>query len=240
LRLSDGGGVEELAVDAILIAVGRRPNVDGLGLEAAGVRCGPGGVEVDDHLRTTNRRIYAAGDVCSQQRFTHAADFMARAVIQNAFFGFAGRKKASSLTIPRATFTDPEVAGVGLSVEDAARRGLEIATFTVPMCDVDRAVAEGDDHGFVTIHAVERSGTIVGATVVARHAGEMISEIATAMAGRIGLGKLASVIHPYPTWSEAIRKTGDLYNRTRLTDFRSAMLRRFFAWRRREGWSGAQ
>jgi len=158
---------------------------------------------------------------------------MARAVIQNAFFGFAGKKRMSSLTIPWCTYTDPEIAHVGLYEHDAAAKGIEVTTFTVPMSDVDRAIAEGEDEGFVKIHVKKGSDKIVGATVVARHAGEMISELTAAMVGKIGLGKLASVIHPYPTQAEAIRKAGDLFNRTRLTEGRSKLLRRYFAWRRR-------
>jgi pyruvate/2-oxoglutarate dehydrogenase complex dihydrolipoamide dehydrogenase (E3) component len=233
LHLTSSGAPSILEADTILVGVGRTPNVDGLGLEAAGVRCSREGVEVDDHLRTANPRIYAAGDVCSPFKFTHAADFMARAVIQNAFFGFAGRRKVSSLTIPWSTYTDPEIAHVGLSERQAAEQGIEIATFTVPMSGVDRAIAEGDDEGFVKIHVTKGSDTIVGATVVAKHAGEMISELTTAMAGGIGLGRLAAVIHPYPTQTEAIRKAGDLYNKTRLTEGRAKLLRRYFAWRRR-------
>jgi pyruvate/2-oxoglutarate dehydrogenase complex dihydrolipoamide dehydrogenase (E3) component len=221
-------------VDAILVAVGRTANVDGLGLEAAGVRFGAQGVEVNDFLQTSNTRIYAAGDVCSQYKFTHAADFMARAVIQNAFFGFAGKKRVSSFTIPWCTYTDPEIAHVGLYEHEATAQGIEVSTFTVPMSGVDRAIAEGEGEGFVKIHVKKGSDRIVGATVVARHAGEMISELTTAMVGKVGLGTLASVIHPYPTQAEAIRKAGDMYNRTRLTESRARLLRRYFAWRRRK------
>jgi pyruvate/2-oxoglutarate dehydrogenase complex dihydrolipoamide dehydrogenase (E3) component len=234
LHLTTGDVSATLEVDAILVGVGRTPNVEDLGLEAAGVTIGRQGVEVDDFLRTSNPRIYAAGDVCSPYRFTHVADFMARAVIQNAFFGFAGKKRVSSLTIPWCTYTDPEIAHVGLYEHEAAAKGVEVTTFTVPMSSVDRAIAEGEDHGFVKIHVRRGSDRIVGATVVARHAGEMISEITTAMVGKVGLGTLASVIHPYPTRAEAIRKAGDLYNRTRLTEGRSKLLRRYFAWRRRQ------
>ncbi|MFZ5785008.1 MAG: FAD-dependent oxidoreductase, partial [Acidobacteriota bacterium] len=201
--------------------------------EAAGVRYGKNGVEVDDTLRTANPRVYAAGDVCSATKFTHTADFMARAVIQNAFFGFAGRKRASRLTIPWCTYTDPEIAHVGMYERDAAAGAIDVATFTVRMADVDRAIAEGETEGFVRIHVRKGTDEILGATVVARHAGDMISEITTAMAGKVGLGRLASVIHPYPTQAEAIRKAGDLYNRTRLTAGRARLLRRYFAWRRR-------
>lgn len=232
LHLASGGVSTTLEVDAILVGVGRTPNVDGLGLDAAGVRAGKGGIEVDDHLQTTNRKIFAAGDVCSPYKFTHAADFMARAVIQNAFFGFAGKKRVSQLTIPWCTYTDPEIAHVGLHVRDAKARGIDVTTFIVPMADVDRAVAEGDESGFAKVHVRAGSDEIVGATVVSRHAGETISEITAAMTAGLGLGKLASVIHPYPTQAEAIRRAGDAFNRTRLTPGRARLLRRYFAWRR--------
>jgi pyruvate/2-oxoglutarate dehydrogenase complex dihydrolipoamide dehydrogenase (E3) component len=232
LYLKSAAGESTLAVDAILVGVGRVPNTDGLGLEAAGVGYGRGGVEVDDFLRTSNPRIYAAGDVCSPYKFTHAADFMARAAIQNAFFGFAGKKRASRLIIPWCTYTDPEIAHVGLYEREAAERGIEVATFTVPMAGVDRAIAEGEDEGFVKVHVRAGTDEIVGATIVARHAGDMISELTAAMAGKVGLGALAAVIHPYPTRAEAIRKAGDLYNRTRLTAGRARALRTYFAWRR--------
>jgi len=138
----------------------------------------------------------------------------------------------STLTIPWSTYTDPEIAHVGLSERDAAA-GIEVTTFTVPMAGVDRAIAEGETEGFVKVHVKKGTDEIAGATVVARHAGEMISELTIAMATGIGLGRLAAVIHPYPTRTEAIRKAGDLYNRTRLTEGRSKLLRRYFAWRRR-------
>jgi pyruvate/2-oxoglutarate dehydrogenase complex dihydrolipoamide dehydrogenase (E3) component len=232
LRLESGGKQTSLDVDAILVGVGRVPNLEGLNLEAAGVRAGRHGVEVDDTLRTANRRIYAAGDVCSPYKFTHAADFMARAVVQNAFFGFAGKKRVSRLTIPWCTYTDPEIAHVGFYERDAKAKGIDVDTFEVPMAEVDRAIAEGEEEGFVKLHVRRGRDEILGATVVARHAGEMLSEITTAMAGELGLGRLAAVIHPYPTQAEAIRKAGDAYNRTRLTPGRAAMLRRYFAWRR--------
>jgi pyruvate/2-oxoglutarate dehydrogenase complex dihydrolipoamide dehydrogenase (E3) component len=173
------------------------------------------GVVVDDRLRTANRRIYAAGDVCMPTKFTHAADFAARAVIQNALF--FGRRTASALTVPWCTYTHPEIAHVGLYERGAEARGIEIDTYLRELRDVDRAIAEGDDEGFVKIHVAKGSDRILGATIVARHAGDMISEISVAMAGGVGLGRLSSVIHPYPTQAEAIRQLGDAYNRTRLT-----------------------
>jgi pyruvate/2-oxoglutarate dehydrogenase complex dihydrolipoamide dehydrogenase (E3) component len=203
-------------VDEIIVGAGRVPNVERLGLEAVGVAYDErDGVKVNDRLQTTNPRIYAAGDICMPEKFTHAADAAARVVIQNALF--LGRKKHSALTIPWCTYTDPEIAHVGLSARDADKRGMAVDTYLRPFSEVDRAVVDGDEDGFVKVHVRRGSDTIVGATIVARHAGEMINELTLAMTAGIGLGRLASVIHPYPTQAEAIRQTGDMYNRTRLT-----------------------
>ncbi len=223
-----GGARGEVCVDEILVGAGRAPNVEDLGLEAIGVAYDrERGVHVDDRLRTTHARIYAAGDVCMSTKFTHAADAAARVVIQNALF--FGRKTLSALTIPWCTYTDPEIAHVGLYEGDAAARGLAVTTFTIPLRDVDRALADGEDEGFVKVHVRAGGDAILGATIVARHAGEMLNELTLAMVRKIGLGALANVIHPYPTQAEAIRKAGDAYNRTRLTP---VVKRLFGAWLR--------
>jgi pyruvate/2-oxoglutarate dehydrogenase complex dihydrolipoamide dehydrogenase (E3) component len=217
LRVRRGGdGEHEVRVDQILVGAGRLPNVDGLGLDAVGVEADPRrGIRVDDHLRTTNPRIFACGDACMEWKFTHAADFAARIVIQNALF--FGRKRLSALHMPWTTYTDPEIAHVGLYERDAQRRGVAVDTYVRHFAEVDRAIADGEEEGFVKILTRKGSGEILGGTIVARHAGEMISELTLAMVARVGLGTLASVIHPYPTQAEAIRQIGDLYNRTRLT-----------------------
>ena len=221
----------ELVVDAVLVSVGRAPNVEGLGLEAAGVEFDTRqGVKVDDRLRTANPRIFAAGDICSPYKFTHAADFMARIVIQNALF--FGRSKASALTIPWCTFTDPEIAHVGLYEQQARDKGIAVETFTVKMSDVDRAILDGEADGFLKVHVKKGSDKILGATLVARHAGEMISEITLAMVSGAGLGTLAKTIHPYPTQAEVIRKAGDAYNRTRLTPRVKGIFETLMRWRR--------
>jgi mercury(II) reductase len=221
----------EVAADEILVGVGRAPNVDGLNLEAVGVEYDKRrGVIVDDNLRTSNKRIYAAGDVCLEYKFTHTADAAARIVIQNALF--FGRKKLSALTIPWTTYTDPEIAHVGLNKSMAAKAGVEIDTFTRELKDVDRAIADGEERGFVKIHVKKGSDQILGATIVARHAGEMLSEITLAMVNKVGLGKLGAVIHPYPTQAEAIKQAADAYNRTRLTPMVKAFFARWLAWAR--------
>ncbi|NNM87260.1 MAG: mercuric reductase [Phycisphaerae bacterium] len=205
-----------LRVDEILIGVGRAPNVDGLNLEAAGIQYDRrSGVKVDDQLRTTNRRIFAAGDICFPYKFTHTADVMARIVIQNALFW--GRKKTSSLIIPWCTYTDPEVAHVGLYPEEAAKRGIAINTINIPMVEVDRALLDSQSRGFLKVHLAPKTGRILGATLVASHAGDMISELTLAMTAGISLDRIATVIHPYPTQAAIIKQAADAYNRQRLT-----------------------
>jgi pyruvate/2-oxoglutarate dehydrogenase complex dihydrolipoamide dehydrogenase (E3) component len=223
ITLQGADAAKPLRVDEILIGVGRAPNVDGLNLEAAGVQFDRRtGVKVDDHLRTTNRRIFAAGDICFPYKFTHTADAMARIVIQNALF--FGRKKASSLIIPWCTYTDPEIAHVGLYPAEAEARGIPVETIMVRLDEVDRAILDSQNDGFLKVHVQKKSGRILGATIVASHAGDMISELTVAISAGISLGKLGSVIHPYPTQAEVIKRAGDAFNRTRLTPFAKKIL----------------
>ena len=199
-----------------MVGAGRAPNVEDLNLENVGVKYDKRkGVIVNDRLQTTNSRIYAAGDVCMKWKFTHAADAAARIVIQNALF--FGRKKLSALTMPWCTYTDPEIAHVGMYEKEAAEKGVAIDTFIKPLNEVDRALTDGQEQGFVKVHVRKGSDKIVGVTVVASHAGDMISELTLAIVRGIGLKKLSAVIHPYPTQAEAIKQVADAYNRTRLT-----------------------
>jgi pyruvate/2-oxoglutarate dehydrogenase complex dihydrolipoamide dehydrogenase (E3) component len=213
--------------DAVLVAVGRAPNVDGLDLAAAGVQQGRDGVAVDDHLRTSNPRIYAAGDVCSPFKFTHAADAMARIVVQNALF--FGRRRASALVIPWCTYTLPEVAQVGLAAAEAQARGA--STITIPLTAVDRSIVDDEGEGFVRVHHLK--GKVLGATIVAPHAGETIGQFGSLMRRGGSLGELSSEIFPYPTVAEALRRAGDTYRRTQLTPRVQTLLRRYFAIMRR-------
>ena len=218
-----------VAVDEILTGIGRAPNVEGMDLEAAGVDYDTaGGIRVNDFLQTTNPRIYAAGDACLEHKFTHTADASARIAVQNALF--LGRKRQSALTIPWCTYTDPEVAHVGLYVKQAWEQNIPVKTFTVPMHDVDRAIVDSEEAGFVKIHVKEGTDKILGATIVARHAGEMINEISLAIVLGIGLRALTRVIHAYPTQAGAIRQAADAYNRTRLTPNLQRLLKRWLAW----------
>lgn len=221
----------EREVDAILVATGRAPNVEGLHLEAAGVRYDrQQGVWVNDRLQTSNRRIFAAGDVCSPHKFTHAADFQARIVLQNALFG--GWASARQLLIPRCIYTSPEVAHVGLTQAEAEARGLAVDVYRLELSQNDRSRLAGETTGFVQVLTRRHSDRLLGGTIVAEHAGEMIGELTLALRTGCGLRQLAGTIHPYPTVAEAIRKLGDLYQRRRLTPWVQALLRRWLVWNR--------
>ena len=221
---ASSGSVE---VDRILVAAGRRPNVEGLGLEMAQVQYdSKSGIDVDDRLRTSNPRIFAIGDIASPFQFTHVADAHARMVVRNALF--FGRARASDLVIPWVTYTSPELAHVGIPPDAVARLPEEIDIVTVPVSAVDRARLDGEDEGFLKVYVKKKSDEILGATLVAEHAGETISQITQAMNQDIGLGKLSESIYPYPTSSEVVRKASDQWNRGRLTPLAMNAFNTFF------------
>ena len=202
-----------VAADQILVSTGQTPNVKRLNLEAAGVDYDPNdGIRVNDFLQTSNPEIYAAGDVCVRRKFTHFEAESSRIVVQNALL--SRRERASTLTIPWCTYTDPEIAHVGLYVREAREKDIPIKTFTVPMHGVHRAICDGEEEGFVKIHVREGSDEILGATVVARHAGEMINDISLAMSLGVGLERLGKVVRPYPTQAAAIQMAAEAYRRT--------------------------
>jgi pyruvate/2-oxoglutarate dehydrogenase complex dihydrolipoamide dehydrogenase (E3) component/uncharacterized membrane protein YdjX (TVP38/TMEM64 family) len=230
LTVESHGNEYNIVADEILVGGGRTPNIEGLGLEEAGVAFTAQGVTVDDRLRTSNSRIYAAGDVCSRYKFTHAADAMARIVIANALF-FA-RRKVTDLVIPWCTYTDPEIAHVGYYEKDARAAGYDVATITQSLNDVDRAILDGETEGFARVHYDSKTGKILGGTIVARHAGEMLSELTLAMVAKQSVGVLSSAIHSYPTQAEVLRKIGDAYMRTKLTPGVKKLFEKWLAWRR--------
>ncbi|MDR3632123.1 MAG: mercuric reductase [Desulfocapsaceae bacterium] len=232
ITVRTGGQEETIAVDRILIGAGRAPNVEGLGLEKAGVAYDSRrGVLVDDFLRTTNAAVFAAGDICMDWKFTHAADAAARIAVQNALF--RGRKRLSRLNMPWCTYTSPEIAHVGLSEAGAEARGMAVDTYRVGLDEVDRALVDGESEGFVKVLVRRGTDRILGATIVGSHAGDLINEISVAMAGKVGLKKLADIIHPYPTQAEAIRRVAAAYNRTRLTPPVAAALKWWLKWQRK-------
>ena len=215
VHFEQDGRRKEMSFDRILVAVGRAPNVEGLGLDEAGVQYERGGVLVDDRLRTTNSKIFACGDVASVYKFTHTADAQARIVIQNALF--FGRARSSELVVPWCTYTSPEIAHVGLHEHDARDLGYETDSLTVALSEIDRAVLEGEDEGFLRLHIKKGTDKILGATLVAAHAGDIIGELSLAITAGIGLEKISATIHPYPTQAEVIKKAADQWRRTKLT-----------------------
>ncbi len=232
IEAQSNGQRREMVVDRLLVAAGRAPNTEGLNLEAAGIKYDRRGVQVNDFLQTTHSKVYAAGDICSPLKFTHAADFQARIVVQNALFAIGpfGRKRASRLLVPWATYTSPELAHVGMNEQQAKEAGVAIDTYVQHLAHVDRAILDGQTDGFVKVHTRRGTDKILGATIVAENAGDMISEITLAMNHGLGLAKIGGSIHPYPTQAEAIRKLGDQYNRTRLTPRSRRLLDWLRAW----------
>jgi len=226
ITLESNGKTVVLNGTHVLVSAGRTPNVENLGLEKVGVEFDKRfGIKVSDKLQTSNNSIYAAGDCCMRWKFTHAADAAAQIVVQNALF--KGNKKISDLTMPWCTYTQPEIAHVGLYERDAKEKNIEIDFFKFDLSENDRAIAEGKTNGFVKVMVKKGSDQILGATIVASNAGDMISEITTAMKAKLGLGGIAGVIHPYPTQAEAIKRVSGMYNKTRLTPFVAKILKKW-------------
>lgn len=225
VREADGARVAELRgrgrtftveADAIIAGVGRRPRIEGLGLEEAGIAFdAEAGIHVDDYLCTANPRIYAAGDVCAGHNFANAARAYAQLAVQNMGAQAAGRQaeRQSALVVPRCTYTDPEVAHVGMQIQEARARGIAVGTTTVMLHQVDRAVTDGEEDGFLKVHVRDGTDEILGATAVGRHTGEMLAGITAAMTFGIGFGRLARVIQPYPTVGEVVRMAAESFNR---------------------------
>ena len=232
------GKVERsLTVDAILVGTGRAPNVEELGLAEAGVAFdAQHGITVDGRLRTTHPRVYAAGDVCFPLQFTHTADALAQIVVQNALFPHPfglGYAATDGLIIPRCTYTDPEIAHIGRYEPPTRAEGAEITTHTVSLHEVDRAVLDSEEDGFVRLHLLRGTDQIVGATIVAAHAGDLISQLALAMRAGLGAGAFCRTIYPYPTQAEAIKKAANVWRRTTFTAGKKRLLERWFHFARR-------
>jgi len=227
VTLHTEAGETTIEVDEILVAAGRVPNLENLNLAAVGVAWTAQGVTVNDHLQTTNPKIYAAGDICLSQKFTHAADAAARLVIQNALFSpFRWlQARLSAVTIPTVIFTDPEVAQVGLTEAAAIAQGYRYRVIEMPFERLDRAITDAETDGYLKLLHDENSDRILGATIVAVHAGEMISEVTSAIVHRLGLNALSQVIHAYPTQAECLKKAADTYKKTKLTPTTQKLLK---------------
>jgi pyruvate/2-oxoglutarate dehydrogenase complex dihydrolipoamide dehydrogenase (E3) component len=194
----------ELEYDALLLGIGRKANVEDLGLEAAGIRLKDGGVEADQYLRTSNPDVYAAGDVAFPEKYTHAAMATARVCTANALGG--ANRPARELVIPHCTYTDPEVATVGLTPLQAAEHGVAVDTHRLELAKVERAFIDGEEEGFAALYTRQGTGEIVGATLVAAHAGEMISELTLAITNKLPMQALAETVHCYPTQAEVFQR----------------------------------
>jgi len=236
LQYAIGGATKELVVDEILAGVGRTPNVEGLNLERVGVAYDTTtGVKVNDRLQTTNPLIYAAGDICFPFKFTHTADAMAQIVIQNALFphpfglGYAG---TDSMVIPWCTYTTPEIAHVGMYKADATAKGIAVETFTCRLDEVDRAILDGEEEGFARVHVKKGTDTLLGVTIVAAHAGDLISQFTLLMKAGLGLSAITGTIYPYPTQAEVIKKVANAWRKTTFTQTKKDILKKYFAWMR--------
>jgi pyruvate/2-oxoglutarate dehydrogenase complex dihydrolipoamide dehydrogenase (E3) component len=207
-------GEVALGFDRILVAVGRRPVTEGLGLEAVGITTGPSGaIEVDDYLRTACRNIYACGDAVGPYQFTHMASHQAWFAAVNALFGWIRKFRVDYSLVPWATFTDPEVARVGLSEAAAAQAGLPVEVTRYELDDLDRAIADGTAEGWVKVLTAPGKDRILGVTIVGSHAGELLAEYVLAMKHGLGLKQLMNTIHVYPTLAESAKLTAGVWRR---------------------------
>ncbi|KGE78315.1 FAD-dependent oxidoreductase [Halomonas salina] len=228
--------VETLPFDRLLVAVGRRANVSGLGLEALGVETAPDGtLAVDETLRSVLPNVWACGDVAGPFQLTHAGAHQAWHATVNALFGELRRFRVSYRALPAVTFTDPEVARVGLNEREARERGIEVEVTRYALSELDRAIADGQRQGFVKVLTVPGRDRLLGATLVGAGAGEMLAEFTLAMTHGIGLNKLLGTVHPYPTRSEAVKATAGVWKNAHKPARLLAWLERYFAWRRGEG-----
>jgi len=223
-RLETEGG-ETLEAEALLVAAGRVPNTEGLGLEEAGVEFDRKGIKVNDHLQTSQPHIYAAGDITGGLQFTHVADHHARTIVRNILFPWL-KVKVERAIVPWCTYTSPEVARVGMSEDEARKAGTPYDLFIQPVEEVDRAVLEREEAGFAKVLTEKGSDRILGVAIVAEHAGDLLHEFVLAMKNGIGLKGIAGAIHAYPTFAELARKVADRYQKSRLTPF----ARRTFSW----------
>ena len=225
------GGYEsepiQIGAVTLLVSAGRVPNLEKLNLDAAGVKFNSRGVEVNAYLQTSQPHIYAAGDIVGPYQFTHTADAQARVVVLNILMPFQLlRQKMDYSVVPWCTYTDPEIARVGLNENEANRQNISYDLISVRIDELDRAVVEGEELGFIKVLTVKGTDRILGVTIVAAHAGDVLHEFVLAMKRRIGLSQLATTIHAYPTFTELGRKVSDLHNKKRLTP----LVKKVFGW----------
>jgi pyruvate/2-oxoglutarate dehydrogenase complex dihydrolipoamide dehydrogenase (E3) component len=232
-RFATPEGERDLHFDRVLLAVGRSANTEGLGLEDLGIAVtGRGTVEVDDYLRTAVPTVYACGDIVGPYQFTHMASHQAWYAAVNSLFGLFRRFRVDYSVVPWATFTDPEVARVGLSEADAQARGIPFEVTRYDIGDLDRAIADGEAHGFVKVLTVPGKDRILGATIVGYHGAELLAEFVLAMKHGLGLNKLLGTIHIYPTLSESNKFAAGQWRKAHAPETLLGWVRRFHDWRR--------
>ncbi|MFW3613918.1 FAD-dependent oxidoreductase [Billgrantia antri] len=232
--------VHRLPFDRLLVAVGRQANVAGMGLEALGVETREDGtLAVDESLQSVLPNVWACGDVAGPFQLTHASAHQAWHATVNALFGEFKRFRVSYRALPAVTYTEPEVARVGLSEREASARGIDFEVTRYELAELDRAIAEGQTEGFVKVLTAPGRDRILGASVVGQGAGELLAELTLAMTHGIGLNKLLGTVHAYPTWSEAAKATAGIWKNAHKPERLLIWLERYFAWRRGGGSAAA-
>ncbi len=234
LHCETADGMVEIPFDKVLVAVGRKANSDGMKLEELGIKLRKNGtIETDEYLRTDVPNIFAVGDIAGPYQFTHTASHQAWYATVNALFGFAKKFKVDYRVIPWATFTMPEVARVGLSEREAKEKGLDVQVTRYGIDDLDRAIADGEAHGFIKV-ITPKGGkdTILGVTIVGSHAGELIAEYVLAMKHNLGLNKILGTIHLYPSMAEANKFVAGNWKRENQPHGLLKWVEKFHTWRR--------
>jgi pyruvate/2-oxoglutarate dehydrogenase complex dihydrolipoamide dehydrogenase (E3) component len=207
IRIETSEGETNGMFDALLLAAGRVPNVEGLNLEAAGVDYSRKGVTVNDRCRTSQSHIYAVGDVTGRYQFTHMSNHMAKVAVTNALLKVPSKIDVDH--VPWVTYTDPELAHVGANADELEEAGTSYETYRFPYDKLDRAITEGETEGLIKVHAKSLTGKILGASVLGAHAGELITSFAIAMRNGVTLRNIGDTIHPYPAWGEGTRRLAD-------------------------------
>jgi pyruvate/2-oxoglutarate dehydrogenase complex dihydrolipoamide dehydrogenase (E3) component len=231
VEVEANGQKKSIEVEALLVATGRRPNTAGLDLEEARVDYDRRGVQVDSTLSTSQPHIFACGDIAGPYQFTHTADYQARLVVRNILIPWK-KAKADYTWVPWTTYTDPEVGHVGLSEEEAKKRNIPYSVYRFDWGQLDRAITDGEELGFVKVLTPPGKDKILGATVVGAHGGDVLHELVVAGKHGIGLSKLSGTIHAYPTLAQSVQRVGDAFQKTRLTPRVAAIFRWLYRWRR--------